>query len=117
MSNDHRNTRVKEHRDFPGHFEVCPACRGHGKYVNPSIDGNGLSEDCVGDSDFMDEYRRGSYDVRCECCQGQKVVWEVDFSKCSFSQRRILVKERDEARAEREYARECAAERRACGCY
>lgn len=57
-------------------FEVCPICQGEGKYVNPSIDSQGLSQeqmDELGD-EFREDYLRGAYDVRCKCCNGDRVV-------------------------------------------
>jgi hypothetical protein len=56
-------------------FEVCPACEGHGRYVNPSIDAHGLSsEDFDEDEDFRDNYFDGLYDVTCVLCHGANVV-------------------------------------------
>lgn len=60
---------------FPAHNEVCSRCRGNGKHVNPSIDGNGLSPDDPDlDEDFWEGYFEGRYDVRCEACNGDRVV-------------------------------------------
>jgi hypothetical protein len=56
-------------------FEVCPACEGRGKYVNPSIDAHGLSrEDFDEDPDFRESYFSGDYDIDCRLCFGEKVV-------------------------------------------
>lgn len=56
-------------------FEVCPACHGRGKYVNPSIDAHGLTrEDFDNDPDFEESYWRGDYDVVCKLCDGRNVV-------------------------------------------
>lgn len=55
-------------------WKVCPRCRGEGSYCNPSIDGNGLSDDYAEDPDFMEEYLAGSYNVTCAMCHGRRVV-------------------------------------------
>jgi hypothetical protein len=75
-------------------FEVCPACKGRGKYVNPSIDAHGLGAEDFEDEDFAEGYRRGDYDVRCVLCEGEKVVpvpLEPEF------QREIELQARDRA--------------------
>ena len=58
---------------FPVKFEVCGMCNGSGSHVNRSIDGNGLSDESLGDEEFMDDYRSGAYDVTCEVCDGTRV--------------------------------------------
>lgn len=55
-------------------YQVCPRCEGEGTHTNPAIDGNGLSQECVDDPDFMEAYLGGFYDVPCELCKGQRVV-------------------------------------------
>lgn len=56
-------------------FEVCPACEGTGKYVNPSIDAHGLTrEDFDEDPDFEESYWRGDYDITCNLCRGSNVI-------------------------------------------
>lgn len=68
---------------LPAKYEVCDRCRGEGKHVNPSIDGNGLSrEDFDEDPDFLEAYFSGVYDVRCEECKGEHVMLEVDEAEC-----------------------------------
>jgi hypothetical protein len=60
---------------------VCPSCDGYGHYVNPAIDGNGLSPDDIdrlGGDDFLDDYFKGAYDIRCEQCHGQNVIDDLD---------------------------------------
>lgn len=54
---------------------ICPACRGEGKGVNPSIDAHGLTaEDFADDPDFADDYCGGTYDVCCAACDGSGKV-------------------------------------------
>jgi hypothetical protein len=65
--------------EVPIKFEVCGVCRGKGTHVNPSIDGNGISpEEFDQDPEFYQEYRRGSYDVECYECKGERVVPAID---------------------------------------
>jgi hypothetical protein len=64
--------------DIPIRFEVCVACGGKGKHVNPSIDCNGLTADDFSDPDFMDDYCDGRYDVQCYGCDGRRVVPAID---------------------------------------
>lgn len=63
---------------IPGQMSVCSRCQGLGTHSNPSIDGNGLSNDCLSDSDFMEDYMSGVYDILCEDCDGRNVVPTVN---------------------------------------
>ena len=68
---------------LPSKRIVCPQCDGTGKHVNPSIDGHGLtSEDFAEDPDFAESYFSGAYDVRCELCNGNNVIDEIDENAC-----------------------------------
>lgn len=67
---------------LPTHKEVCPACRGEGSHVHPSIDANGLTaDDFAEDPDFAEDYFRGAYDIGCQHCRGLRVVDEIDWDK------------------------------------
>ena len=69
---------------FPCRYEVCPRCEGEGKHVNPSIDGNGLTQsDFDEDPQFREDYFSGMYDVTCYECHGNRVVPELDWSNIS----------------------------------
>jgi hypothetical protein len=48
--------------EVPGRFDVCGRCRGAGKHVNPSIDGNGITSDEMQElgPDFLEDYMRGA---------------------------------------------------------
>ncbi len=76
---------LNDNEEFSGYlpvqYVVCPRCEGSGAHVNPSIDGNGLSEELRADYDFMEDYMAGVYDIVCECCNGKRVVAEPDFAK------------------------------------
>lgn len=82
---------------YPSKFEVCDRCRGHGKYVNPNVDGNGISqEDFDNDPDFRDNYFSGAYDVTCYECKGERVTSIVDRARCSPRQLSRLVRIEDQ---------------------
>lgn len=70
--------------DIPARGEVCWRCDGEGTHVNPAIDGNGITEmDRMdwADDDFMDDYRSGVYDIRCDECHGERILWVPDESR------------------------------------
>jgi hypothetical protein len=68
--------------ELPTKFEVCPACKGKGSTVNPSIDSHGISaEEFYEDPDFAEEYMSGMYDVGCYHCGGKRVIKVPDFDK------------------------------------
>lgn len=95
--------------ELPGKREVCPCCKGEGTTVNPSIDHDGLSEEDCQDKEFMDSYMAGNYDIRCQECDGRRVVdvldWESLTPKMQQAVQRALDEQaRDDA--------EAAAERR-----
>lgn len=80
---------------FPAKNEVCSNCDGYGSYVNPSIDGNGITESEMAeilheDPDFLDNYMSGMYDIQCECCHGNKVVLAANEDACTPEQLKLL---------------------------
>lgn len=99
---------------LPAAFQVCPRCHGEGSHVNPAVDGNGLtSDDFAEDPDFAEEYMRGSYDVPCEQCAGERVVSVVDEHAMAADQ---LAEWRAHLSAERDDRCEAAYERRIAEC-
>lgn len=63
------------HLEVPAVFDICPTCKGKGTHVNPSIDRHGLTrEDFLEDPDFEEEYFNGTYDIKCNECDGLRVV-------------------------------------------
>jgi hypothetical protein len=74
--------------EIPGKFEVCPRCEGKGSHVNPNIDGNGITSDEMAElgPQFLEDYLSGVYDVRCQECDGKRVVLVPDKSRCSKEQ-------------------------------
>lgn len=61
---------------IPVVFEVCPTCLGKGKYVNPSIDAQGIGMDewCDWGEEERYSYSSGAYDITCCECNGKRVV-------------------------------------------
>jgi hypothetical protein len=99
----------------PGRWEVCDRCRGSGAHCNPAIDGNGLTSadiEDLGGHEFLEEYHRGTYDVICEECGGERVVWEIDWDLWHKQQPNHAQGYEDHLRAEADYRRECEYERR-----
>lgn len=79
-------------------FIVCPTCKGHGQHGPGHVwTADELDEQFGPDQyDVMEDYRRGVYDVRCTECNGARVVRkDCECANCE---------------ADREYAREAAAE-------
>ena len=104
---------------LPARYAVCPRCDGEGHHSNPAIDGNGITQSELAeilhdDSDFLDEYFAGVYDVRCECCSGQRVILEVDKESCTAGEWEQYQEDID---SELEHQAEIAAERRYMGAY
>jgi hypothetical protein len=62
------------------HWNVCPRCGGEGSYVNPAIDGHGITAEEMHDlgDDFRDDYMAGVYDVPCDVCKGRRVVTDEE---------------------------------------
>jgi hypothetical protein len=61
--------------EIPIRFDVCPLCEGKGFHVDPSIDSHGISsEEFTEDPDFAEEYNSGSYNQRCNMCNGKCVI-------------------------------------------
>lgn len=104
-----------EEVSLPGKYVVCSRCEGHGKHVNPNIDGNGITADEWNGPDWDDEsremYMSGGYDVRCEECAGERVVIVANLDLISDDLRKRYEKHLEE---EAQYRAECAAERRYC---
>jgi len=66
--------------DFDGEwvrvrYVVCSVCRGRGHYINPDIDGNGLSQESIdSDPDFVEMYTSGGFNISCNLCWGSRVM-------------------------------------------
>lgn len=98
---------------LPTRWQVCGLCDGDGKVVNPSIDCGGLSaEDFHDDPDFASDYFSGVYDVTCPTCAGRTTVPVVDVSQCTFAQKRALVEQMRQERADAEVDAEWLSELR-----
>jgi hypothetical protein len=110
--------QIKE--TVPVKMEVCPSCEGFGRYVNPNIDRDGLTqEDFDEDPDFKDSYLNGVYDITCKHCNGSKVIPVIDVNQIHGELKAKVEKYLDYIREQEEdeyyYRRECEAERRFCG--
>jgi RecJ-like exonuclease len=107
-----RNAKLK--------WVICWECQGNCKVDNPAFS-NGFtsSEWAEMDHDDQDTYMRGGYDVPCEPCSGTGKVQVPDVAAMTFGEKRLLVLERRDQRADAAAARairaEVAAERR-MGC-
>lgn len=66
---------------LPTKNEVCPRCKGEGVHPNPAVDGFSRNDEWV-DDDFIDNYMAGTYDVRCERCNGERLVPVPDEERC-----------------------------------
>jgi hypothetical protein len=87
---------------FPARFEVCGLCDGRGNHVNPSIDAHGISgEEFDEDPDFREEYARGTYDVSCYRCRGDRVEPVVDEACAGEADLKRLHEYLDELTADR----------------
>jgi hypothetical protein len=111
---------VKINETVPVKMEVCPSCGGFGKYVNPNIDRNGLTqEDFDDDPDFRENYFDGLYDITCTQCKGEKLIPTIDVNNINGALKEKVEKYLDFIRQQEEdeyyYRRECEAERRYCG--
>ena len=96
-------------RRLPATYEVCEACRGRGKRVNPAIDGFSTMDECAQDEEFMEDYLSGVYDVICDECEGLRVVLVFDEARATPEQ--ISAYEAHQ-REEWEYRRMAEMERR-----
>jgi hypothetical protein len=98
---------------FPLHYEVCPACDGHGKYVNPHIDAHGITaEEFDRDWSYQDRsnYLSGMYDVTCTKCSGNRVIPELNTYRMSELQKWALPRIKEDVREEQYYRKECLRE-------
>jgi hypothetical protein len=73
--------------EFPAKRIVCYTCDGTGTTVNPSIDGNGITQSEMEElgEDFREDYLSGVYDVQCRTCKGERVIAELDRDACAHS--------------------------------
>lgn len=99
--------------EFPFVWSVCDLCEGRGKYVNPSIDYNGLSDDDFRDDpSFADDYFNGVYDVTCGRCQGRTTIPEVNVKSLNEEQKKLWEIYLKSLEDEAHYRAIVAAERR-----
>lgn len=95
--------------EVPGKYEVCGRCDGTGKHDHEAFE-NGLTQsDFDEDPDFREEYMRGTYDVQCAECHGQRVVMVPDEERMPADAKAAFEAHQ---KAQAEEARERAWERR-----
>lgn len=73
-------------------FAVCGTCKGHGTHGPGFVYTMDELDEAFGpDVDqYMDDMRRGMYDVRCETCEGKRVVrTECPCSDCEQDRREL----------------------------
>ncbi|MDU4254585.1 hypothetical protein [Pseudomonas sp.] len=99
---------------------ICPTCEGHCKVGHPAM-ANGFTSSEWNEmhEDEQHAYMQGEYDVPCGTCKATGKIEIPDVARMTFSEKRKLVIERREDRAEARFARELRAElaaERALGC-
>jgi uncharacterized protein YrzB (UPF0473 family) len=75
--------------ELPAKFIVCPRCEGKGVHDHPAFS-NGLTQEDFDDQDFKEEYFRGTYDVACTECKGERVVPAPIEDKLNEQQKKFL---------------------------
>lgn len=110
---------------FPAKNEVCPECEGSGFVLAGGLRGEAFTSEefceVFEEPEDRAEYFRdgGKYDATCDVCHGRNVVPAVDVEHLSEEQKVVLTEyvkwQAEQDKFDREYAAECAAERR-MGC-
>ena len=98
-------------------YIICDTCEGHGTVDNPAFSNGITSSGCAEDWDHESRkaYLNGQYDVRCSCCDGSGKIKIPNIAAMTFSEKRELVIQRQNARLEEEFRREREIER-SMGC-
>lgn len=106
---------------LPHTREVCERCEGFGTHLNPSIGEHAYSAEEFAESfdeEGREQYfkRGGIYDVRCERCNGERVINVLCEKECKTEEQKEALRCIHAAeKEERQYRAECEAERR-MGC-
>lgn len=107
------NVLTKKGNEFevmlPARYEVCCRCEGKGVHDHPAFSNGISSSEMDEDPDFRENYFSGRYDVRCEECNGERVILEVDVDALTEKMRERYYRALDEVAASE---RERQAERR-----
>lgn len=107
--------------ELPAKNEVCERCEGDGKHVNPAVEcegggitGSEMAEILAENPDFMTDYMGGTYDIRCEVCNGEKVILVVDEDAVEMDPTLTEIYKAycEQQEADAAFERESAAERR-----
>ena len=93
---------------FPSKYEVCWRCRGEG--VHDCWEG-GMTSDEMHEQgpEFIDDYRSGVYDKRCDQCNGLRVLLVVDRDR---TDRKLLARYDKHVEQQDQWAAELAHEQR-----
>jgi DnaJ-class molecular chaperone len=108
----HTDNGEEETFTLPSKNIICDRCEGHGSYVNPNIDGNGITGDewAQWSDEEQETYLSGGYDVTCEDCNGNGTLQVPDVEACNANQLDILKRYNDKLADEAKYDAECASE-------
>lgn len=95
---------------------ICDRCDGEGKIDNPVFSaGFTATEWHEKDLEEQAAYLGGEHDIPCTKCKGVRCVQVPNLAVMSFTEKRMMVMRRREARLDAQFLREFAAERES-GC-
>lgn len=108
----------EETHELPARFEVCTRCEGHGTHLNPAIGEHAYSveefNEAFDDEESREQYfkRGGIYDVKCEECDGDRVVPVVDEARLTNDQKKVFAEFEKQEQENYEADEEARAEAR-----
>lgn len=103
--------------ELPSKFDVCDRCEGHGTHLNPSLEKHAYTMEEFRESfddEEAEEYftRGGMYDVKCEECNGNRVVPVVDEARLTAEQKELYTKFQEQQAERAKWDRVARDERR-----
>lgn len=81
--------------ELPAKHVVCPECDGCGKVLRGGLRGAVIDQENLDDPDFCESYFGGDYDVRCDVCNGENVILELDYDRLSQKMKDRVDKQAD----------------------